>query len=97
MLYQSLAIEHPAIKFSFILPATVEGDFRSSAVDIGEARPPDSKIRGLKQIAVAERCIKAVDQSDRTVFMPPSMRVAPFLYWIWPWYIEQQAKKLYNF
>ncbi|KAJ3767081.1 hypothetical protein EV361DRAFT_972726 [Lentinula raphanica] len=33
LLYQALAIEHPTIRFSFVLPSTVEGDFRASAVD----------------------------------------------------------------
>lgn len=33
LLYQALAIEHRAITFSLIMPSTVEGDFRVSAVD----------------------------------------------------------------
>ena len=32
-LYQALAIEHPSIAFSYILPSTVQGLFRASAVD----------------------------------------------------------------
>ncbi|KAG6823859.1 hypothetical protein H0H93_002925, partial [Arthromyces matolae] len=35
LLYQALSIEHPAIAFTSVLPSTVEGDFRASAVDSG--------------------------------------------------------------
>jgi short-subunit dehydrogenase len=97
LLYQSLAIEHPSISFSFVLPSTVEGDFRASAVDGGEVRQADPKKHGLKQDAVARRCIEAVDESEKTVFMPPRMKIAAFLYLFWPTYVEAQARKLYNF
>lgn len=67
LLYQSLSIEHPSIRFSFIIPATVEGDFRAGAVDGGAVREDLSG--GLKRGVVAEACINAVDCGTRDVFM----------------------------
>jgi hypothetical protein len=49
MLYRSLSIEHPDISFSFVLPSTVEGDFRASAVDGGSVRETDPNKHGLKR------------------------------------------------
>jgi short-subunit dehydrogenase len=97
MLYQSLAIEHPSVKFSFVIPTTVEGDFRASAVDAGEVRKADPNKHGLKQDDVARRCIKAVDVGDKAVFMPSVNKLAPLLFWVWPAVVERKAKKIYNF
>ncbi|EPT01353.1 hypothetical protein FOMPIDRAFT_17804, partial [Fomitopsis schrenkii] len=38
LLYQSLAIEHSAVTFSFAIPATVAGSFRASPLGGGSAR-----------------------------------------------------------
>jgi short-subunit dehydrogenase len=95
LLFQSLAIEHPGIKFSNIIPATIEGDFRASAVDGGDVR---EVLKGaLSKEDVAQAIIRAVDTEQRTVWMPSTMRFAPFLYWIWPSFIERKARKKYNF
>ncbi|CCO26188.1 Dehydrogenase/reductase SDR family protein 7-like [Rhizoctonia solani AG-1 IB] len=95
LLFQSLAIEHPVIKFSNIIPATIEGDFRASAVDGGDVR---EVLKGaLSKEDVAQAIIRAVDTEQRTVWMPSTMRFAPFLYWIWPSFIERKARKKYNF
>ncbi|CAE6432910.1 unnamed protein product [Rhizoctonia solani] len=95
LLFQSLAIEHPRIKFSNIIPATIEGDFRASAVDGGEVR---EVLKGaLSREEVAQAIIRAVDMEQRTVWMPRTMRFAPFLYWIWPKFVEKKAVKKYNF
>ncbi|KAG6895828.1 hypothetical protein C0992_012230 [Termitomyces sp. T32_za158] len=74
VLYQALSIEHPSIAFTCVLPATVEGDFRASAVDAGRVREVDPNKHGLKRVDVARRCIEAVDAGERTVFMPSTMR-----------------------
>lgn len=97
LLYQSLAIEHPGITFSLIMPSTVEGDFRASAVDGGSVREKDPNKSGLKREAVAERCIQAVDNNEKTVFIPGYMRLAHLLYWIAPRFIERQARVKYGF
>ncbi|KAL1716094.1 NAD-P-binding protein [Schizophyllum commune] len=97
LLYQSLAIEHPNIAFSHIMPSTVEGDFRASAVDAGPVREANPNKHGLKREYVAERCIRAVDERQRTVFLPWTMRVGHLLYWLWPAFVERQARKKYNF
>ncbi|KAG8963180.1 Alpha-1,3-mannosyltransferase-like protein [Tulasnella sp. 408] len=54
----SLAIEHPKIRFSHVLPATIEGDFRKSAVD-GPAAEESPK-KALKVDSVAETCKRVV-------------------------------------
>ncbi|TFK38792.1 NAD(P)-binding protein [Crucibulum laeve] len=97
LLFQALSIEHPSIAFSHILPATVEGDFRASAVDGGPVREKDPNKSGLKREYVADRCVLAVDRREKTVFMPWAMRPAHFLYWIWPSYVERMAREKYNF
>ena len=55
LLYQSLAIEHPDVAFTFILPGTIEGDFRKSAVDGGPPREADPNRHGLRREVVAQR------------------------------------------
>ncbi|KAJ7152347.1 hypothetical protein C8R46DRAFT_1197594 [Mycena filopes] len=46
-LYQSLAIEHPLIAFTHLMPGTVEGDFRKGAVDACVYRPPGAAASAL--------------------------------------------------
>ncbi|KAJ3904625.1 hypothetical protein F5879DRAFT_801268 [Lentinula edodes] len=106
LLYQALAIEHPSICFSFVLPSTVAGDFRASAVDQSNSQPAEITVEttfnpnstpGLKSYYVAKRCIQAVDHSEKVVFIPRTMRIGHLLYWIWPSLIENKARKKYNF
>jgi short-subunit dehydrogenase len=97
LLYQSLAIEHPHISFPLIIPSTVEGDFRASAVDGGPVRESNPNKTGLKTLAVAQRCIQAVDAKDKAVFMPGYMRFAHILYWLFPRFIEWRARVKYQY
>ncbi|KAG8687387.1 hypothetical protein FRC09_013517 [Ceratobasidium sp. 395] len=95
LLFQSLAIENPRIKFTNIIPSTIEGDFRASAVDGGDVR---EVLKGaLKKQAVAEAIMKGVDTETRNVWMPNTMRMGLFLYWLWPGLIERIAMRKYNF
>ncbi|KAG9051138.1 hypothetical protein FS837_011984 [Tulasnella sp. UAMH 9824] len=94
LLFQSLAIEHPKIRFSHVLPATIEGDFRKGAVD-GPVAEESSK-KALKVDSVAETCIDAVDRSVNTTFMPWHYRWAHILYWVAPSWIEAGARRKYN-
>ncbi|OCH95456.1 NAD-P-binding protein [Obba rivulosa] len=98
ILYQALAIEHPTVAFSNIIPGTVEGNFRASAVDGGSVRELDPNKHGLKIPAVAKRCVQMVDAGEKNVFMPVAFgRVAHFFYWLMPTAVEQRAAKKYNF
>ncbi|KAH8120487.1 hypothetical protein DFH11DRAFT_1560263 [Phellopilus nigrolimitatus] len=98
LLYQSLAIEHPDIAFSFVLPGTIEGDFRLSAVDAGTAREADPNKHGLKREVVARRCIQAIDGSERSVFMAGFYRIVPVMYYcIWPGLVERVASAKYKY
>ncbi|KAH8992166.1 hypothetical protein EDB83DRAFT_2277190 [Lactarius deliciosus] len=97
ILYQALSIENPAINFSCILPSTIEGNFRASAVDGGPTREVDPNRTGLKREAVAERCIRAVDTYEKTVFFPTIYRYAQFLWWLWPSYVERKASQKYKY
>ncbi|KAH9170314.1 hypothetical protein EDB89DRAFT_1888100 [Lactarius sanguifluus] len=97
ILYQALSIENPAINFSCVLPSTIEGNFRASAVDGGPTREVDPNRTGLKREAVAERCIRAVDTYEKIVFFPTIYRYAQFLWWIWPSYVERKASQKYNY
>ncbi|OJT04847.1 Dehydrogenase/reductase SDR family member 7B [Trametes pubescens] len=98
LLYQSLAIEHPSVAFTYILPATVEGDFRASAVDGGTVREADPSKHGLKRVAVAKRCLRAIDHKEKAVFMPALIsRVGHYLYWVFPSFVERAAAKKYNY
>jgi short-subunit dehydrogenase len=95
LLFQSLSIEHPRINFTNIIPATIEGDFRASAVDGGDVR---EVLKGaLKRETVADAIIQAVDWETKNVWMPSKMRAALFLYWLWPGMVERIAMKKYNF
>ena len=84
MLYQSLAIEHPDITFTNVLPSTIEGNFRKSAVDAGEVRESDPNTHGLRREAVAQRCMDAVDAQEGTIFMPAWYSIAPAAYYSLP-------------
>ncbi|KAG1865642.1 hypothetical protein C8R48DRAFT_772638 [Suillus tomentosus] len=102
MLFQALAIEHPRISFTSFLPATIEGDFRASAVDTPLNSSPviheaDPNKHGLRREVVATRCVQAIDHKEKTVFMPRYMRIAHILYWIWPAYVEWRGRVKYNF
>ncbi|EJD04231.1 NAD-binding protein [Fomitiporia mediterranea MF3/22] len=98
ILYQSLAIEHPKVHFTSILPGTIEGAFRASAVDGGLVRESDPNRSGLKREVVARRCIQAVDRQERDVFMQGFYRFAPVLYYsLCPGLIEWVASKKYKY
>jgi short-subunit dehydrogenase len=97
LLYQALSIEHPRIAFTHLLPGTIEGDFRASAVDGGKAREADPNKTGLKRDAVARRCIAALEHREKNVFMPWTMRPGHLLYWVWPGFVEWRAMAKYNF
>ncbi|KAK2030366.1 short chain dehydrogenase [Colletotrichum zoysiae] len=99
LLFQSLAIEHPKIAFAFILPATIEGNFRASAVDSGPVREDDPNKHGLKIDYVADKCIDTVDHGiTGNVILPKfPYSVAQYLYLLWPSFIEARARKKYNF
>lgn len=99
LLYQAMAIEHRDIAFTFILPATIEGDFRASAVDSGPVREADPNKHGLKIDYVAAQCIGAVDNGVRGNVIMPRMPyvVAHHMYYIWPSLIERMAARKYNF
>ncbi|KAF0328933.1 short chain dehydrogenase [Colletotrichum asianum] len=99
LLFQSLAIEHPKISFTFILPATIEGNFRASAVDSGPVREEDPNKHGLKIDYVAERCIDSIDRGVTGNVVLPKMpyAIAQYLYLLWPSFIEGRARKKYNF
>src|SRR5229473_259829 len=96
LLYQSLSIEHPSVNFSYVLPATIEGNFRASAVDGGPMRE-DPNQSGLRREVVAERCIRAIDAREKVVFIPAFFRFAQLLSWIWPSYIARKAAQKYYF
>ncbi|KAI2605283.1 NAD(P)-binding protein [Hypoxylon fragiforme] len=100
LLFQSLAIEHPKVAFSFVLPATIEGNFRASAVDAGpEAREAEPNQHGLKLDYVANRCLEAVDRQVTGNVVVPwfPYALAHHLYYLWPSFIERKARKKYNF
>ena len=96
-LYQALSIEHPSVDFSYVLPSTVEGNFRASAVDGGPVREEDPTRAGLKRDDVAERCVRAIDGREKIVFIPAFYKFAQLLSWIWPSYVERKAARKYNF
>ena len=103
LLYQALSIEHPSINFTLVLPSTIEGSFRASAVDNppGVSAPviheADPNKHGFKREFVADRCIRAIDKDEKMVVMPSYFRVGHLLYWIWPRLVERSAKAKYNF
>lgn len=96
-LYQALAIEHPSIAFSFVMPMTVEGSFRASAVDESGARNAEPNAKGLKISTVASKCIQAIDYGEKSLIMPKKMVIAPFLYALCPTLVERMARKKYDY
>lgn len=97
ILYQALSIENPSVNFSYVLPSTVEGNFRASAVDAGPVREDKPNQTGLKREAVAERCIRAIDAREKIIFIPAFYKFAQLLSWIWPSYVERKAARKYRF
>ncbi|KAI5989468.1 hypothetical protein EDC04DRAFT_2588347 [Pisolithus marmoratus] len=104
MLYQALQIEHPSINFTFVLPATIEGDFRASAVDNPRdwsgapmIHEDDPNKNGLKREVVARWCIRAIDRGEKNVYIPYYYRAGQVLYWFWPALVEWRARVKYNF
>ena len=47
--------------------------------------------------SIAHRSMKAVDNGERTVFMPSYMFIGMALYWLWPSFIEKKAREKYRF
>ncbi|KAK7455731.1 hypothetical protein VKT23_010764 [Stygiomarasmius scandens] len=105
ILYQSLSIEHPNINWSYVLPSTVEGNFRAGAVDMFSHSESEtssasavSVTPGLSPEMVADISIQAIDtQSSAPIFVPSFLRFAHWLYWFWPGFIEGRARKKYGF
>lgn len=99
LLYQALAIEHRNIAFSFVLPSTIEGNFRASAVDAGPVREADPNKHGLKTEYVARRCVDAVDGRVTGTIVVPwfPYTLGWAVYYLWPAFIERAAMKKYNF
>lgn len=98
ILYQALAIENPNINFTVVLPGTMQGNFRASAVDKGDVRELDPNKHGLTAEYVARRCIRAVDNKEKTVVFPFTMKLGHLVYWwIHEGIIEWFAMKKYNY
>jgi NAD(P)-dependent dehydrogenase (short-subunit alcohol dehydrogenase family) len=97
ILYQALAIENPSVDFSYVVPSTVRGDFRASAVDGGPTRELDPNQTGLKCEVVADRCIRAIDAREEIIFIPSFYRFAQLLLWLWPSYVKHKASQKYQF
>lgn len=99
LLYQSLSIEHPSITFSLVMPSTIKGDFRSSAVDGGSVRDasPGPSQKGLDKSYVARKCIAAIDYRKKHVFLPGFHGISHLLYWLFPSFIEARAREKYQF
>ena len=97
-LYEALAIEHPGINFTCVMPSTVDGDFRTSAVDGGEVREADPDRYGMKREYVAQKCINGVDKGLRNVFLPwGPLRLVHFLYWTFPSVVEYLGRRKYRY
>ncbi|KAF5335232.1 hypothetical protein D9758_014758 [Tetrapyrgos nigripes] len=113
VLYQALSIERPDINWSYVLPSTVRGKFREGAVDVwpGE-RDEDGSTpgpltvddahggaqEGLTPEQVADTSIHAIDtQHSRPIFIPGYMRLAHWIYWVWPGWVEERARRKYGF
>ena len=100
LLYESLAIEHPSITFSLMIPSTIKGDFRSTAVDGGivwDAGSPGPSQKGLDKSYVARRCIEAIDYKKKHVFLPGYHGISHMLYWFFPSFVEARAREKYQF
>ncbi|KAH7104738.1 NAD(P)-binding protein [Auriculariales sp. MPI-PUGE-AT-0066] len=94
-LFRGLSIEHPEVKFCSVLPGTIEGNFRSSAVDGGAVR--ESLETALTRESVASAVVRAVDNEIRTTVLPTEHLLAFILTFIWPSYVDRIAGKKYNF
>ncbi|KAJ3475457.1 hypothetical protein NLI96_g11825 [Meripilus lineatus] len=55
------------IRFSFMIPSTVEGDFRASALDGGIVREGNPHNHGLEREAFGKRCITS---SEKIIMIP---------------------------
>jgi short-subunit dehydrogenase len=98
LLFQALAIEQPRIAWTFLLPSTIEGNFRSSAVDGGPVREGDPNKHGFKIDYIAQKCIDSVDQGiTGNIILPWFYTLGHFVYYLWPSVIERGASKKYNF
>ncbi|CCM04970.1 uncharacterized protein FIBRA_07168 [Fibroporia radiculosa] len=98
LLFQALAIEHPLIRFSFAIPATVKGNFRASAVDGGIPREYDPNEIGITPKDVARRCARAIDAGEKYVFMPYLYsKFGHWAYWLAPTFVEWRAGLKYHF
>ncbi|CDO69970.1 hypothetical protein BN946_scf184836.g44 [Trametes cinnabarina] len=100
LLYQTLAIENPAVAFTCILPSTVRGQaFFDAAIDGGSLRPgaADPNQFGSTPEDVAKRSIEAVDRGEKLVLIPGRAYIARALYWIAPALVERFARKRYNY
>ncbi|KAI0763301.1 NAD-P-binding protein [Trametes elegans] len=101
LLYQALAIEHPNIAFTLVIPSTVRGEaFFAAAADGGSIRPgaADPNQYGTTQEAVAARTFTAVDKGEHTVLIPSwPAHFAHFLSWIAPSVVSRFARRRYNF
>ncbi|KAJ7152854.1 hypothetical protein C8R46DRAFT_477606 [Mycena filopes] len=109
LLYHAIAIEHPKIAVTVVMPSTVEGDFRRGAVDaepFGQdassssgvrVREADPNTHGMKREFVAERCVRAIERGEKHVFMPWTMYIGHLLYWVWPAFVEARASVKYNY
>ncbi|KAI0512836.1 short-chain dehydrogenase [Xylaria bambusicola] len=98
--FQSLAIEHPEISFTCMLPATIQGNFRSSAVDVDPSmRTGPANKKGLAVEYVAGKCADAVDRGTGGNVVLPWIpyALAHHLYYIWPSLIERAARRKYHF
>ncbi|KAI1269861.1 short chain dehydrogenase [Xylariaceae sp. FL1019] len=99
LFFQSLAIEQPTIAFTTVLPATIEGDFRASAIDADPNQKAETNKKGLKLDYVASVCTDAVDGQRRGNIVVPWVpyAIAHHLYYLWPSLIERQARKKYDY
>ena len=52
-----------------MLPSTVEGGFRASAVDGGPVREADPNKHGLKRAAVARAAVAGIDAGAKNVYV----------------------------
>lgn len=94
MAYQSIAIEHPQIQFSYVLPSTVQGSFRASAVDAGPSRESQG---GLLPEDVAHACVRAVDSGQRIVHLPFFGSAIHLLQILAPSVVAFGARRKYNY
>ncbi|TFK91288.1 NAD(P)-binding protein [Polyporus arcularius HHB13444] len=96
--YQSLAIEHPWITFTAVLPSTVRGEqFFDNAADGGKVRGQDPESYGLSCDEVVRGVLDGVDKGKTTLWLPSRGRTAFFLYWLFPGFITKIARKRYGY